>query len=77
MAAGAGENSQLREIAAAITRLPVEQGVTQLVAVKWVMDPGEMETEGEVTVVDIAVRLLSHKDTGVDADEDETEASQD
>eukprot|EP00731_Ephydatia_muelleri_P010832 Em0005g1418a len=49
MAADAGESSQLREIAAVITRLPVEPGVTRMAAVDWVMDPGEMETEGEVS----------------------------
>ena len=49
MAADAGESSQQREIAAVITRLPVEPGVTRMAAVDWVMDPGEMETEGEVS----------------------------
>ena len=50
MAADAGESSQLREIAAVITRLPVEPGVTRMAALDWVMDPGEMEIEGEETM---------------------------
>ena len=57
MAADAGESSQLREIAAVITRLPVEPGVTRMAALDWVMDPGEMETEGEETMAEIAARL--------------------
>ena len=58
MAADAGESSQLREIAAVITRLPVEPGVTRMAALDWVMDPGEMETEGEETMAEIVARLL-------------------
>ena len=58
MAADAGESSQVREIAAVITRLPVEPGVTRMAAGDWVMDPGEMETEGEETMAEVAARLL-------------------
>eukprot|EP00731_Ephydatia_muelleri_P026385 Em0018g485a len=75
MAADAGESSQLREIAAVITRLPVEPGVTRMAAGDWVMDPGEMETEGEETMAEVAARLLGQTTsfTSLDVDEIETQ----
>ena len=75
MAADAGESSQLREIAAVITRLPVEPGVTRMAAGDWVMDPGEMETEGEETMAGVAARLLGQTTsfTSLDVDELETQ----
>ena len=75
MAADAGESSQLREIAAVITRLPVEPRVTRMAALDWVMDPGEMETEGEETMAEIAARLLGQttSHTGFDVGEEETQ----
>eukprot|EP00731_Ephydatia_muelleri_P019447 Em0012g272a len=75
MAADAGESSQLREIAAVITRLPVEPGVTRMAAGDWVMDPGEMETEGEETMAEVATRLLGQTTsfTSLDVDELETQ----
>ena len=75
MAADAGESSQLREIAAVITSLPVEPGVTRMAALDWVMDPGEMETEGEEMMAEIAAGLLGQttSHTGFDVGEEETQ----
>ena len=77
MAADAGESSQLREIPAVITRLPVEPGVTRMAAGDWVMDPGEMETEGEETMAEVAARLLGQTSSFTSLDVDESEETQD
>ena len=44
-----------------------------MAAVDWVMDPGEMETEGEETMAEVAARLLGQTTsfTGLDVDESE------
>ena len=77
MVADAGDSSQLREITADITKLPVEPGVTRMAAVDWVMDPREMETEGEETMAEIAARLLGQTTSFpvLDVDEEESQDS--
>ena len=70
LAAEAGETAQMREIATAITRLPVSQDEGQLTALEWVMDPGETEIEEVESIADIAARLMGQEDASM---EEETE----
>ena len=46
-----------------------------MAALDWVMDPGEIETEGEETMAEIAARLLGQttSHTGFDVGEEETQ----
>ena len=67
LAAEAGETARMREIASAITRLPVSQMRT---ALEWVMDPGETEIEEVESIADIAARLMGQEDASM---EEETE----
>ena len=70
LAAEAGETAQMREIATAITRLPVSQDDGPLTALEWVMDPGETEIEEVESIADIAARLMGQEDARI---EEETE----
>ena len=44
-----------------------------MAAVDWVMDPGEMETEGEETMAEVAARLLGQTTSFTSLDVDETQ----
>ncbi|KAL5460393.1 hypothetical protein EMCRGX_G033839 [Ephydatia muelleri] len=66
LAAEAGETAQMREIATAITRLPVSQDEGQLTALEWVMDPGETEIEEVESIADIAARLMGQEDASIE-----------
>ena len=61
LAAEAGETAQMREIATAITRLPVSQDDGPLTALEWVMDPGETEIEEVESIADIAARPMGQE----------------
>ena len=70
LAAEAGETAQMREIATAITRLPVSQDDGPLTALEWVMDLGETEIEEVESIADIAAQLMGQEDARI---EEETE----
>lgn len=61
MVADAAEEAEMTAIASAIQRLPVESEATRMSAAKWVMAPGEMETEGVEMMAKIAARLLDRE----------------